>query len=63
MKFTHLTAPDGAKVGVNPDQVVADRPAKPGVDAPGAACVLTETSGFQAVTETCAEAEEKLEGQ
>jgi hypothetical protein len=62
VKFVHLTAPNGKKVGVNPDQVVSDHEAQPGVDAPGAQCVLTETSGFQAVKETCAEAEKDLEG-
>lgn len=61
MKFAHFTSPDGEKIGINPDQVVADRDARPGVDAPGAECVMIETTGIQAVKETCAEVEEKLE--
>ncbi|MBV9533165.1 MAG: hypothetical protein JO283_19390 [Bradyrhizobium sp.] len=61
MKFAHFTSPDGKKVGINPDHVVSDRDAEPGVDAPGAKCVMTESSGFQAVKETCAEVEKKLE--
>ena len=61
MKFVHFTSPDGKKVGINPNQVVSDRDAEPGIDAPGAECVMTETSGFQAVKETCAEVEKKLQ--
>ena len=62
MKFVHFTSPDGKKVGINSDHVISDRDAEPGVDAPGAKCVMTETSGLQAVKETCAEVEKKLEG-
>ena len=61
MKLVHFTSPDGKKVGINPNQVVSDRDAEPGVDAPGAKCVMTETSGLQAVKETCAEVEKKLQ--
>jgi hypothetical protein len=61
VKFAHFTRPDGKKVGINPDLVVSDRDAEPGVDAPGAECVMTVASGFQAVKETCAEVERELE--
>jgi len=63
MKLVHFTAPNGDVVPINPDDVASLRPAREAQgDHPGAKTVIVLASGgWQAVRETEADVEAKLE--
>lgn len=60
MKLVELTAPDGMPVEINPDQVVAVRPAAGQYDLRALTVIILE-SGLQAVREDIHEVAAKLE--
>ncbi|MGA7805602.1 hypothetical protein [Bradyrhizobium sp.] len=60
MRLVHFTEPNGAPVGINPDQVENVRDAEPGAYAPGARTVIVLANGFQAVREPRSEVESRL---